>query len=90
MEINVQNEITRALNKRIDKKIEEDDITLTYQEFFFFWVLRACSNATEVDINEKIEKAKRDGWIDGEWLKTSASKHNKMEFYFSWDKVFDW
>ena len=30
MEINVQNEITRALNKRIDKKIEE--ISLAYKK----------------------------------------------------------
>jgi len=90
MIINVQDEITKALNKLVDKKIEKDDISLTYQEFFLFWVLRNNSSKKEIEINETIKLAKDDGWIDSIWLQTEASKHNDMSINVPWNKVFDW
>ena len=90
MKINVQSEIARALNKEIDKKIENDDETITYQEFFLFWVLRACSSSYEIDVDEKIKDAKKDGWIDQQWLESKASKYNDIITPVPWDKVYDW
>ena len=90
MKLNVQNEITRALNKDILKRIGENDPTITYQEFVLYWILRACASSTIIDIDEQFNISKEDGWIDNQWLESDASNYHEMITPLAWDKVFDW
>ena len=90
MELNVQHEICRALNKKIQIRIGENDPTITYQEFVLYWILRACASNEKINIDEKYTISKNNGWIDEQWLACEASKYHEMETPLEWDKVFDW
>jgi len=89
MEINIEKEYSKALDSKIDIRIGNDDPTLTYQEFFLYWVLYTeFSGQNKVLDSEKMYTNYKNSWIQTQWFKCQASKYSKIEITKKWDEVF--
>lgn len=71
-------------------RINNDDPTLTFQEYYFYYLLRWNSDEPEllIDPQKIYDESLKNGWIDKTWLKMSASKKQPMIFDRPWDEVF--
>ncbi len=71
-------------------RISDDDPTLTFQEYYLYYLLRWNSDEPELFIDpQKIyDESLKGGWIDKTWLKMSASKKKPIIFDKPWDEVF--
>ena len=90
MLIDIKKEYQKALDKKINIRIGNDDPTILYQEFFFYWVLYIEFTGTKefLDTSEML-KQYRNTWIDEKWLETKAAKFNAKSINLDWDKVFN-
>lgn len=89
MLIVIKEEYKKALNKKINIRIGNDDPTITYQEFFLYWVLYSeFSGNNQFLESTELYNHYKNSWIDEQWLKTKASKYNKIDISLEWNKVF--
>jgi len=88
--IKVITEYKKALAKKMPERISADDQTLTFQEFYLFYLLRWNSNEPEsmIDPQQIYDDLQKGGWIDQRWLQMSASKKQPKIFDKPWDQVF--
>ncbi len=69
-------------------RLVRDDPSITYEEFVVYYMCRYASGLGRIDPDSVFEYHKKVGKIDGDWLKTAASKTHKMEIVHKWDEMF--
>jgi len=93
MIINVFNELKKAKDSGILDKIYNDDVSVTYQQFCLYYILRVeygnADEKTMIDPDILFDYQKKVGWVDQMWISTRASKSNEMTIIKQWDKVFE-
>ncbi len=70
------------------RRLVNDDPTMTYEEFIVYYMCRYASGRDYIDPDYVFEYHKKAGKLDGDWLKTAASKTHKMEIVHGWDEIF--
>ena len=90
MKIDVVELYKKALDKKIHIRVGNDDPSLTYQEYFLYYVLYFIFGKISFieNIDKEIEFYKG-SWIDESWEEMAASKISKKEITIPWEKVFD-
>lgn len=92
MKLNVFDELRRAKRAGILDKINNDDPSLTYEQFFLYYILRVCygsADETTMIDPDKEYALQKEGWVDETWLTMKGSKLHRMAIETPWDKVFD-
>ena len=88
--IDVDTEYSKALKKGFPDRLGNDDPTITFQEFYLYYLLRINASLPnqKVDPQKAYDSLPDNDWIHQTWKELKASKKQPMIFSKPWDQVF--